>query len=116
MNFVKYNLFSKLIIGTYNCVSFVLYAGSLMVIISLLTMILVPTITKWHAILAITVNITLGDLAYSGGFYPTLLNLAPNYAGLLSGVSTFISFLVACPSTVVNSIILKQVRIIMLCV
>jgi len=86
-----------------------------MIITSFSTIIFVPNVTKWHAIVALTMNISLGDFAYSGGFYPTLLNLAPNYAGLLSGISTFIAFVVACPATVVNSVILKQVSLLLLC-
>ncbi|KAL5234676.1 hypothetical protein ACI65C_002086 [Semiaphis heraclei] len=82
--------------------------GCLMVIISLLSIIFEEHITKLHIIVAMSINLALGDFAYSGGFFPTLLDLAPNYAGLLSGVSTFIAFLVACPSTIVNSIIIKQ--------
>ncbi|CAI6348588.1 unnamed protein product [Macrosiphum euphorbiae] len=82
--------------------------GCLMVIISLMSIIFEENITKLHAIVAISINLAVGDFAYSGGFFPTLLDLAPNYAGLLSGVSTFIAFLVACPSTLVNSIIIKQ--------
>lgn len=77
-------------------------------------MIFVDNVTKWHAITAITANFALGEMAYSGGFFPTLLDLAPNYAGLLSGVSTFLAYLTACPSTVVNSIVTQQVRIICL--
>lgn len=81
-----------------------------MVITSLLSIIFQENVTKWHVVTAISVNLALGDFAYSGGFFPTLLDIAPNYAGLLSGVSTFIAFLAACPSTLVNSIIIKQVR------
>lgn len=81
-----------------------------MVIVSLLSIIFEENITKLHAIVAISINLALGDFAYSGGFFPTLLDLAPNYAGLLSGVSTFIAFLVASPSSLINSIIIKQVR------
>lgn len=58
---------------------------------------------------AITGNLALGDFGYSGGFYPTLLNIAPNYSGLLSGISTFVAYLCSCPSTLVNTIIIKQV-------
>jgi hypothetical protein len=81
-----------------------------MVITSLLSIIFEEHVTKWHVVAAISINLALGDFAYSGGFFPTLLDLAPNYAGLLSGVSTFIAFVTACPSTYVNSIIIKQVR------
>jgi len=88
-----------------------LHAGNLMVIVSLSTIIFVPDVTKWHAVAAISITLAVGDFAYTGGFYPTLLNLAPNYIGILSGISTFVAFLVASPSTVINSIILKQVRI-----
>jgi len=84
-----------------------------MIITSLISIIVVHNITKWHLIAAITINLAIGDFAYSGGFFPTLLDLAPNYAGLLSGVSTFFAFLIACPATLVNNIILKQVRKIM---
>jgi len=88
-----------------------LHAGNLMVIISLSSIIFVPNVTKWHVVAAISITLAIGDFAYTGGFYPTLLNLAPNYIGILSGISTFVAFLVASPSTIVNSIILKQVRI-----
>jgi len=81
-----------------------------MVITSLLSIIFEENVTKWHVVAAISINLALGDFAYSGGFFPTLLDLAPNYAGLLSGISTFIAFVVACPATYVNSIIIKQVR------
>lgn len=81
-----------------------------MVIISLSSIVVTPNVTKWYVVAAITINLALGDIAYSGGFFPTLLDLAPNYAGLLSGISTFIAFLAACPATLVNSIIVKQVR------
>lgn len=84
--------------------------GCIMVITSLLSIIFEENVTKWHVVAAISINLALGDFAYSGGFFPTLLDLAPNYAGLLSGVSTFIAFVVACPATYVNSIIIKQVR------
>lgn len=83
-----------------------------MVIMSFLSIIYVQDVTKWHVIAVITVNLALGDFAYTGGFFPTLLDIAPNYAGLLSGISTFIAFLAACPATFVNSIIVQQVRII----
>ncbi|XP_015375414.1 PREDICTED: sialin-like [Diuraphis noxia] len=82
--------------------------GCIMVITSLLSIIFEENITKLHIMVAISINLALGDFAYSGGFFPTLLDLAPNYAGLLSGLSTFIAFLVACPSTLINSIIIKQ--------
>lgn len=82
-----------------------------MVIMSLLSIIYVQNVTKWHVVAAISINLSLGDFAYTGGFFPTLLDLAPNYAGLLSGVSTFVAFLVGCPSTLINSIIVKQVKI-----
>lgn len=80
-----------------------------MVIMSFLTIIFVHNMTKWNVITAITVNLAFGDFAYTGGFFPTLLDMAPNYAGLLSGVSTFVAFLGACPSTLVNSIIVAHV-------
>ncbi|XP_022181499.1 uncharacterized transporter slc-17.2-like [Myzus persicae] len=82
--------------------------GCLMVITSLLSIIYEENITKLHIMVAISINLALGDFAYSGGFFPTLLDLAPNYSGLLSGISTFIAFLVASPSSVVNSIIIEQ--------
>lgn len=81
-----------------------------MVIVSLLSIIYVQNVTKLHAIVAITVNLALGDLAYTGGFFPTLLDLAPNFAGLLSGISTFVAYSAGCPSTLINSIIVQQVR------
>ncbi|XP_025194467.1 uncharacterized transporter slc-17.2-like [Melanaphis sacchari] len=96
--------------GLSNTVCRKLYCcfGCLMVITPLLSIIYEENVTKWHLVAAISVNLALGDFAYSGGFFPTLLDLAPNYAGLLSGVSTFIAFVIACPSTYVNSIIIKQ--------
>ncbi|XP_060841632.1 sialin-like [Rhopalosiphum padi] len=96
--------------GLSNTVCRKLYCcfGCLMVITSLLSIIFEEHVTKWHVVAAISINLALGDFAYSGGFFPTLLDLAPNYAGLLSGVSTFIAFVTACPSTYVNSIIIKQ--------
>lgn len=81
-----------------------------MVITSLLSIIYVQNVTKLHAIVAISVNLALGDFAYTGGFFPTLLDLAPNYAGLLSGISTFVAYLAGCPSTLINSIIIKEVK------
>jgi len=84
--------------------------GSLLVIASLVSIIVTRDVTKWHAVAAITVNLALGDFAYSGGFFPTLLDIAPKYAGLLSGVSTFVAFIAACPATLVNSIVVQQVR------
>lgn len=85
-------------------------AGSLLIVASLTSIIVTRYVTKWHAVAALTVNLALGDFAYSGGFFPTLLDIAPNYAGLLSGVSTFVAFIAACPATLVNSIIVQQVR------
>lgn len=80
-----------------------------MVILSLLSIILVQNITKFHLIAALTLNLSIGDVAYSSGFFPTLLDLAPNYAGLLSGISTLVAFLASCPTTLVNSIIVQKV-------
>lgn len=79
------------------------------VILSVLSIIFVQDITKLHLVTAITLNLSIGDFAYSSGFYPTLLDLAPNYAGLLSGISTFIAFLASSPTTLVNSIIVEKV-------
>lgn len=88
------------------------FIGNLMTITAVLTIIFVPNVTKWHAIAAISTNLVFGDLAYTGGFFSTLLDIAPNYAGLLSGISTFFALLASCPSTMVNMLIVKQVSTI----
>lgn len=86
--------------------------GSTMIIGSYLYIIYTQEVTKWHFIALLSVNLAFGDFAYTGGFFPTLLDIAPNYSGLLSGITSFVGFAAACPATFVNSIIIKQVRTI----
>ncbi|VVC42252.1 Major facilitator superfamily,Major facilitator superfamily domain [Cinara cedri] len=82
--------------------------GSLMLILSCFTLICMQNINKWYAISVISSILAWGEFAYSGGFYPTLLNMTPNFAGLLSGISTFFAYLVGTQSILINSIITEQ--------
>ncbi|XP_050528174.1 sialin-like [Daktulosphaira vitifoliae] len=82
--------------------------GCFCIIVAYIYMIAEENITKWKIIGAMTVILALGDIAYTGGFFPTLLEMAPNYAGLLSGIATFASYTISSSSLLINSIIIRD--------